>query len=174
MPSIIIEPPTSNEYLPYYGKYIALVEKGDILEMLTRQNRVTVQLLRGLSETQAAHRYAPEKWTIKEVVGHLIDTERVFSYRALVFGRNDKSELPSMDQNPYVEFGNFNNCQLSELVDEFECVRNATLHLLRHFDNAAWTRRGIASGAEISVRALAYIIAGHELHHVKILRERYL
>jgi hypothetical protein len=166
--------PDPTEYLPYYGKYIALVPEGAIVETLMKQVSETTTMLRGLSEAQGAHRYAPEKWTVKEVVGHMIDTERVFAYRALVFARNDKSELPSMDQNPYVQFGNFTNCKLRDLADEFECVRHSTVYLLRHLGDEAWTRRGVASGAEVSVRALAYIIAGHELHHAKILREKYL
>jgi hypothetical protein len=166
--------PDPTEYLPYYGKYISLVPQGEIVETLLQQIYPTLSSLRGLSEEQGAYRYAPDKWTIKQVVGHLIDTERVFAYRALVFARNDKSELPSMEQNPYVEFSNVNNCNLGELLDEFECVRHSTVYLFRHFSQDAWTRRGVASGAQVSVRALAYIIAGHELHHVNILKTRYL
>jgi uncharacterized damage-inducible protein DinB len=166
--------PEPTEYLPYYGKYISLVQKGDILETLQQQNHTTLDLLRGLSEQQGAHRYAPEKWTIKEVVGHVTDTERIFVYRALRFARNDKKELQGFDENPYVQFANFNNCKLSDLTDEFECVRHSTLYLLKHLSEEAWTRRGVASGAEVSVRALAYIVAGHELHHVNILKTRYL
>ena len=163
-----------NEYLPYYGKYITLVPEGEIAEILVQQVYVTVALLRGLSEEQGMYRYAEGKWTIKEVVGHIIDAERVFAYRALRFGRNDAKELQGFDQDPYIQFGNFNNCKLSELIDEFECVRHSTVYLLRHLSDEAWTRRGIASGGEVSVRAIAYIIAGHELHHFNIIRERYL
>ncbi len=166
--------PEPTEYLPYYGKYISLVPKAAILETLQQQNRDTLTLLRGLSEEQGAHCYAPGKWSIKEVVGHIIDTERIFAYRALRFSRNDKKELEGFDQDPYVQFGNFDNCTLNELVDEFDCVRHSTLYLLRHLSDEAWTRRGVASDAEVSVRALAYIIAGHELHHERILREKYL
>lgn len=166
--------PDPTEYLPYYGKYVALVPKEDILATLQQQHRITQTLLHGLSEAQGNHRYAPEKWSIKEVVGHMIDSERVFAYRALRFSRNDKTALPGFDQDPYIQFGNFGNCKLGGLANEFEHVRQSTIHLLRHMGEDAWTRRGVANDAEVTVRALAYIIAGHELHHVNILRTKYL
>lgn len=166
--------PEPTEYLPYYGKYISLVPKADILETLEQQNNDTMRLLRDIPETRAHSRYAPGKWSIKEVVGHLIDTERVFAYRALCFSRNDKTPLPGFDQEPYIQFGNYDACLLGELADEFAHVRQSTLYLFKHMSDEAWLRTGVASDAEVSVRALAYIIAGHELHHAHILRTKYL
>lgn len=174
MPANDVHFPAQSEYLPYYGKYIALVPKASIVDTLMKQVYDTLTLLRGLSEEQGMHRYAPEKWTIKEVAGHIADAERVFAYRALRFSRNDRTELQGFDQEPYIQFSTFNNCRLSELADELECIRHATVYLFRHLSDDAWTRSGIASGGEVSVRALAYIIAGHELHHMNILRERYV
>jgi hypothetical protein len=130
--------------------------------------------LRGLTETQAATRYAPDKWSIKELIGHIIDGERVFAYRLLCFARQDQTPLPGFEQDDYVRAGNFDNRQWSDLVEEFELVRRANLSLLRSLDEEAWMRRGTANDDEVSVRALAYIIAGHETHHMQILRTRYL
>ncbi len=166
--------PGPTEYLSYYGKYISLVPKADILKTLENQNAETLRLLRGIPETQAHTRYAPGKWSIKELVGHVIDTERVFAYRALRFSRNDKTALPGFDQDPYIQFANYDACPLNELADEFAHVRQSTLYLFKHMSDEAWMRTGVASDAEVSVRALAYIIAGHELHHVHILRMKYL
>ncbi len=166
--------PEPTEYLAYYGKYISLVPKGDILETLASQNRETLNVFRGISGSDALKRYAPGKWSIKEVLGHTIDTERVFAYRALRFSRNDTTALAGFDQEPYIQFGNYDACPLNELVDEFAHVRQSTILLFKHLNGAAWTRSGIASNAEVSVRALAWIIAGHELHHLAILRTKYL
>ena len=166
--------PASDEYFAYYGKYIGLVPDGDLLVQLQRQNADTIALLRGLTTSQGDFAYAPAKWTVKEVVGHLIDAERIFAYRALRFARADTTELAGFDENSYVPNGQFGARTVADLADEFECVRGATLHLARHLDAEALARRGAASGNAVSVRALFYIIAGHELHHVTLLRERYL
>jgi uncharacterized damage-inducible protein DinB len=166
--------PQTTEYAPYYGKYTALVPEGDILETLSSQLENTLSTLRALSEEQAASRYAPGKWSIKEVVGHMIDGERIFTHRALRFARNDSTPLPGFEQDDYVGAGNFDRRSINDLIEEFEQVRRATLCLLRSLDEEAWLRRGIASEAEVSVRALAYITAGHETHHMQIIRERYL
>ncbi|HEY0515376.1 MAG TPA: DinB family protein [Thermoanaerobaculia bacterium] len=169
-----IAKPEESEYLPYYGKYISLVPEGDILATLDEQIGETAAFLRAIPETQAGFRYAPGKWSIREVVGHLIDAERVFAYRALRFGRDDRTPLPGFEENDYVRNASFGALPLGDLVAELESVRRSTLFLLRHLDAEAWTRRGLANGAEISVRALAYIMAGHELHHRGLLRDRYL
>jgi uncharacterized damage-inducible protein DinB len=166
--------PESNEYAPYYEKYVSLVPAGSIIETLQSQAADTLALLRGVSEERAASRYEPGKWSVKEVVGHVIDTERIFSYRALRFARNDKTPLPGYEQDDYARAANYDARTLADLADDFERVRAATVSLLRSLDAEAWTRRGLASDNEVSVRALAHIIAGHELHHVNILRERYL
>jgi hypothetical protein len=166
--------PPADEYAPFYAGYISLVPDGDVLGLLEEQRRDTLALLAELPEERGGHRYGPGKWSLKEVLGHVIDGERVFSYRALHFARGDRSPLPGMDQDPYVEAGRFGERSLADLIAEYDLVRRSTLALLRPLDAQAWGRRGVASGAEVTVRALAYIIAGHERHHLKILRERYL
>ncbi len=166
--------PESDEYAAYYERYISLVPDGEVVETLERQGAETLALLRSLPEERGAHRYEPGKWSVKQLVGHVIDGERIFSYRALAFARGDSQALPGMEQDEWMAGVDFDARTLSSLVDEFESVRAATLHLLRHLSPEAWARGGTASGNEITVRALAYIIAGHEAHHVRILRERYL
>ena len=166
--------PDMTEYAPYYEKYTSLVPDGDVIATLSSQLEVTLSTLRGLTEAQGDSRYAPGKWSIKELVGHMIDGERVFSYRALRFARNDRTPLPGFEQDDYVRAGNFGKRRMSDLADEFEQVRRATLSLLRSLDDEAWLRRGVASDNEVSVRALAYILAGHETHHMQVLRTRYL
>ena len=174
MSSLAATQPQINEYAPYYQKYIALVPAGDVVATLSRQLEDTLSLLRGLTEAQGDSRYAPGKWSIKELVGHIIDGERIFAHRAFRFARNDQTSLPGFEQDDYVRAGNFDNRRLSDLADEFEQVRRATLCLLRSLDDEAWLRRGKANDTEVSVRALAYILAGHETHHMQIVRERYL
>jgi hypothetical protein len=166
--------PAMDEYAPYYSKYTSLVPEGDIVATLTQQVDATLVLLRGLPEEQGSYRYAPEKWSIKELVGHVIDTERIFAYRALRIARGDTTPLPGFEQDGYITNGNFDGRQLSDLASEFETVRQSTLFLLKHLNDEAWLRRGVVSENEVSVRALAHIIAGHELHHLEILRSRYL
>jgi hypothetical protein len=166
--------PTSDEYLAYYGKYISLVPESEALPALERQGEVMIAFLRGLSEAQGALRYAPEKWSVKQVLGHVVDGERVFSYRAMRFARADETPLPGFDENHYVASATFDQQPLSELVDHIEAVRRATIAMFRGLDAAAWTRRGDANGSPVSVRALAFIISGHAYHHMGVLRGRYL
>ena len=174
MTNIIIERPSETEYLPYYGKYISLVPDGRLLAILSKQLDETLALLQTVPESLASFRYAPEKWSIRELVGHVIDGERIFAYRALRFARNDQTALAGFSENDYIDNASFDNYPLGDLAAEFESVRKSTLFLFKHFDQEAWTRTGTASDAEVSVRALAYIIAGHELHHRNILIDRYL
>lgn len=166
--------PDATEYAPFYGTYIGKVPEGDLLQLLEEQRRATQALLAGIPEARALHRYAPGKWSVKEVVGHLMDSERVFCYRALRFARGDQTPLSGFDENVYVPAGKFDPRPVAELAAELDAVRRATIALFRGFDAAALARRGPANGKEVSVRALAYIIAGHERHHVGIVRERYL
>jgi len=166
--------PEATEYAPYYGKYVSLVAGDDILAALSDQLSVTLALLGSVPESQAGFRYAAGKWSMKELLGHVIDGERIFAYRALRFARNDRTPLPGFEQDDYIRNASFDACSLAALAAEFESVRRATLFLFRHLDGEAWMRRGVASESEVSVRALAYMIAGHELHHVGILRDRYL
>ena len=165
--------PVKNEYDPYYHRYISLVPDEDVLIALDQQLSETLILLRGLSEQHGTFRYEPEKWSVKEILGHLIDTERIMSYRALRIARNDRTPIPGFEQDDYVKNGGFDQRSVSNLAREFEQVRRATISLFRNLEPQAWERRGIANDVEISVRALAYIIAGHELHHKAVLKERY-
>jgi hypothetical protein len=166
--------PAADEYLDYYGKYIALVPEGDAVQALECQRDVMLPFLRGLQETQGALRYAPGQWSVKQVLGHVTDGERVFAHRALRFARNDQTPLPGFDENHYVAAATFDDQPLPELVAGLAAQREASLALFRGFDGAAWTRRGEANGHPVSVRALAFIIAGHWHHHMGILRDRYL
>jgi uncharacterized damage-inducible protein DinB len=166
--------PDETEYAPYYGKYIGRVPEGDILAQLASQLAETLALLRGLTPGQAGHRYAPGKWSIKQVVGHMIDTERIFAYRALRFARNDQTPLPGFEQDDYMAAARFDERALGDLTDELALVRRSSLALFRPLDESAWQRRGVASGVTMSVRALAWAMAGHEIHHREILVTKYL
>jgi hypothetical protein len=166
--------PETTEYAPYYQKYLDHVPDGDVLDLLEQQLGDTVHLLSGVSEERGGHRYAEGKWTVKEVVGHMIDTERVFAYRALCFARGDAGPFPGFEQDDYVTRGGFDARTLRDLLGEFVHVRRANLHMLRGLPPEAWTREGVASNVRFTVRAMPYIIAGHERHHAKILREKYL
>jgi len=165
--------PESSEYAPYYGRYISLVDTDDVVSALERQIGETVAILKPVGP-KADYRYAPDKWTVKEVLGHINDTERIMTYRALRISRGDKTPIEGYEQDDYVRDGNFSQRTLADLIEEFTDIRKATLALFRSFDGDAATRRGTANKNEVSARALAYIIAGHELHHRQILREKYL
>jgi DinB superfamily len=165
--------PQSGEYAQYYDRYISLIQGEDILDTLDQQRRQTMLLLSGRDDEDGDFHYSPEKWSAKEVLGHVCDTERIFAYRALRISRADATPLEGFEQDDYVRSGPFARRRLADLVEDFIAVRRATLSLLRNLDEAAWGRRGIANKNEITVRALAYIIAGHELHHRRILEEKY-
>lgn len=173
MPLAPIARPTPDEFLPYYGKYIAKVPGDDARTALADQIEASLGLLAPLSDAQALHRYAPEKWSVKQVLGHLIDSERVFGYRALRFGRADATSLPGFDENTYVANARFDALPFADLLAEWRAVRASTCALYAGFDAEALLRRGTANDGVASVRALAWIVAGHELHHVSLLRERY-
>jgi uncharacterized damage-inducible protein DinB len=166
--------PEASEYAPFYAGYIAQVPDGDLLQLLERQGQETAALLTGLQDSRGDFAYAPGKWTLKEVLGHLADAERVFAYRALRFARGDATPLASFDEQAWTPNSGARSRSLTDLAEELRVVRAATLALLRHLPEDAPTRWGTASGKEITVRALAWIIAGHERHHLRILRERYL
>lgn len=174
MALINIAKPAETEYPPYFGKYIEKVNEGNILETLSEQLNDTLAFFQIIPEEKETFRYAPEKWSIREVVGHLLDTERVFAYRAMRFARNDQTVLPGFEENDYIRNAKFNDYPLAELAEAFASVRIATLSLFIHLDEAAWLRRGVAFQGEMSVRAIAWIIAGHELHHRSILHDRYM
>jgi hypothetical protein len=172
-PAFTVARPQPDEYAPFYGRYISLVQGEDILSILDQQRRQTMMLLSCRNEEDGDFRYAPGKWSAKELLGHVCDTERIFAYRALRISRADATPLEGFEQDDYVRNGPLANHQLSDVVEDFIAVRRATLSLLRNLDEAAWMRRGTANKNEVSVRALAYIIAGHELHHRSILEEKY-
>ncbi len=174
MPAARTIKPERSEFLPYFSRYTDLVSAGDIIMTLEAQMKETQALLRELPVSMGGYRYAADKWSVNEVIGHMTDTERVFSSRALRFARNDPQPLPGFEQDDYVRNAAFDEYPLTELAAELGAVRQSTIFLYRHLDEAAWMRRGIASGAEVTVRALAYITAGHELHHRQILRTRYM
>ncbi len=165
--------PAPDEHADYYGLYISQVPEGDIIERLATQIEETDTLLRHLPEEVQTYRYAPGKWSLREVVGHLADVERVFAVRALAFARKDPAHRPSFEQDDYAAASNAHRRPMGDLLDEYRAVRAATVALFRGLEDEAWGRRGIASGYEFSVRALPWIIAGHELHHRRIIGERY-
>lgn len=166
--------PLEGEYSPYYDTYISKVPAGDVLQVLSKQLDETQALLKSIPEDQGGHRYAPDKWSIREVIGHLIDSERIFAYRALRFARGDSNPLPGFDQDEYVRASGSDRRKLADLAAEFGHLRRATIAMLGSLDENAPERRGKANNNEISVRALAYVMAGHERHHIDILKERYL
>ncbi len=166
--------PATGEYAPDYEKYIELVPQESIVETLKRQMADTLSLLAGMSEEQAGHRYAPGKWSVKQLVGHIVDGERIFAYRALRFARNDKTPLAGFEQDDYVANGGFDRRQMADITREYEQVRRASIELFESLDMEAWQRQGKANDVEVSVRALAWIICGHELHHVGVLKSKYL
>jgi uncharacterized damage-inducible protein DinB len=172
-PTLVIARPQAGEYAPYYERYISLIADNDILATLDRQRRETVLLLSGLSEEQGDFRYAPDKWSAKQVLGHVCDTERIFAYRALRIARGDATPIEGFEQDEYVKNGPFARHALAEVIEDYIAVRRATISLLRSLEEAAWSRRGTANKNEVTVRAIAYTIAGHELHHRRILQEKY-
>lgn len=165
--------PEPGEYASYYERYISLVTGSDILTTLESQRRQMLLLLCGRDEADGDFRYAADKWSAKEVLGHVCDAERVFAYRALRIARADRTPIEGFEQDGYVANGSFGNRPLAELIEDYIAVRRATLTLFRNLDELAWLRRGIANKNEVSVRAIAYTIAGHELHHRRILEEKY-
>lgn len=174
MPHVMLERPPASEYAPYQAGYVASVPEGDIFEILTGQLETFPAFLRSFGEARGDHRYAPGKWSVKEVVGHINDSERVFAYRALRFARGDETPLPSFEQDLYVPPAHFGSRTLESLASEFTHIRAATLDLFYHLDAEAVARRGPASGFVVSVRAMAFVIAGHVAHHESVLRERYI
>jgi len=166
--------PQKGDYAEYFERYIALVPSGDFLEFLKQQKEDLVRLLSPLNEEQGDFRYAPEKWSIKEVVGHINDTERIFSYRLLRIARGDKTPLSSFEQDPYIKAGNFGARTLKDLLEEFSQIREAAIALVQSMDDAAWLQHGVVNQRETTATAVAFIIAGHVRHHRILLEERYL
>lgn len=174
MTAAITKRPESSEYPPYTEGYISRVPDGDIVATLGKQLEDTLALINSIPEARGEWRYAEGKWSVKELIGHVIDGERIFAYRALRFARGDQTPLSGFEQDDYVRGAAFDKLSLGDLAQEYEYVRRATMSLFKNLDEEAWGRRGSANQNAVSVRALAFMIAGHERHHVEILRTRYL
>lgn len=169
--------PDPSEYAPFYGGYVALAPEADIADMLRALAEQPAELRRQASAFVPAleqHRYAPGKWSVREVFGHVTDAERVFGFRAFCFSRGDLNPLPGFDENDYVAHSGFDRCSAADLIDDFEQLRESHVRVLRRLDAEGWQRIGTASGKPVSVRALAYIMAGHVRHHLNILNTRYI
>ncbi len=166
--------PTSQEASPFYAGYINQVPGNDFVQVLKNTASSTPVLLKNLTPAQWDHQYAPDKWSIKEMILHIIDSERIFTYRALCIARGDQTPLPGFEQDDYVSMSKAAERSPESIIREYQAVRNASLELFANFDEEMFNRKGTASQAPISVLALGFIVAGHELHHLNILKERYL
>ncbi len=166
--------PEKNEYAAFYETYVSLVVETNIVSALEKNLDELQNLFAEISEEKGSYAYAEGKWSIRELLGHLIDGERVFSYRALRISRDDKTPLASFEENSYVANSNFGNAKLAHLIEEFSLLRRSNILFFKNLAREAWLRTGTASDAAVSVRALAYIMVGHVRHHANILRERYL
>ena len=164
----------SNEYASYYEHYINQSGDNELLKAIQESSILLNQLFDGISEDKMNYKYAEDKWSVKEMLLHIIDTERVFAYRALRFARQDKTNLPGFEHNDYVEVSNAINRSKASLLEEYNAQRASTIQLFSNFTDKMLLSIGVASGNQMSVRALGFVIAGHETHHCNILRERYL
>jgi len=168
-----MERPSENEYAPFYQKYVSLIPNGNILEVMEKQNEQFCEFLAQFDEERADYRYAKDKWSIKEVIAHLIDVELVFMYRAFRFSRNDKASLHGFDQDEFISNGDFSKLTLSELVEQFYHMRKAAIPMFSSFTKKMWIRKGTASDNSFSVRAIAYIMVGHVIHHMRVIHQKY-
>lgn len=169
-----ISKPTPEEFPDFYGKYIALVKSENLIEALTEQGKQFNEFIYSIPSEIFDYRYAEGKWTVKEIISHILDAERIFAYRALRFARNDKTNLHGFEENNYVPETNAANRTIDSMLEEMTHVRCSTILLFFSFSDEMTMRKGIANGREISVRALGYIIAGHMQHHMNVIKERYL
>jgi uncharacterized damage-inducible protein DinB len=165
--------PTPTDYAPPYAAYVDLVDEDDILTAMQEQSSATQKLLASLDEPRAAYRYGTDKWSVKEVIGHMVDAERILGYRALAIARGDTQPLPGFDENTYVQHASFDSWKLGDLAEEYALVRRSDIVFFQNLPPEAWDRRGTANEHPVSVRGLAYVIVGHERHHLKVLREKY-
>ncbi|AWG26956.1 DinB family protein [Flavobacterium kingsejongi] len=164
----------STDYAPYYANYVSLLNDGDLVEELEISVHDFIRFVQDIPMDKHDYRYAPGKWTIKDIIQHLIDTERIFAYRALCFSRNDQTQLPGFDESSYAENTNANARHLKDMLTEMALVRQSTIALYKTFSEELLERKGIASENAITVGALGFMIIGHQKHHEKIFRERYL
>ncbi|MFC2083507.1 DinB family protein [Bacteroidota bacterium] len=167
-------PPTKTECPEWYHNYIQLVPEGEILDILENQLLEYSNLVDNIPTQKHTFKYAEGKWTIKEILGHINDAERILVYRALRFARDDKTDIPQYDHDVYVEKAAFNTIPFKDLAEEFKHLRKSAILLFRNFENKTWEMEGTAGGAKFSVKAIAYIIVGHTAHHIKVLRNKYL
>jgi hypothetical protein len=166
--------PIKGDYNDYYQQYIDLVDGDDVIKILEENNKYAQNILNSFPQSKGNYRYAEGKWTIKEVVGHLMDTERVFCYRALAIARGEKKQLPGFDQNEYVLSGKFCSRPLYELTYEYRLLRESTILLFKSFEESVLQNRGNANGSDVTVLAIMFMTAGHEKHHLNVLKERYI
>ena len=174
MPTSLRARPHSSEYAPFYHGYISGVPEGDVIAILRDGGRELHDALAAIPEQRGGFRYAEGKWTVRQVIGHLIDAERIMCYRALRIARGDATPLAGFEEDDYVRTAGSDERTLASLLRELSVLRESSVQLFESFPSDAWVRRGTANGKEISVRALAYIVAGHAKHHLAILHERYL
>ena len=165
--------PTPTDYAAPHAGYVDLVDEEDILSAMEQQSSATQKLLASLDEPRAAYRYGEGKWSIKEVIGHMVDAERIIAYRALAVARGDTQPLPGFDEELYVANANFDDWKLGDLAEQYAVVRRSNIVFFKNLRPEVWDRRGTANNFPVSVRGLAYVIVGHERHHVQVLRERY-
>jgi uncharacterized damage-inducible protein DinB len=172
----MLERPLVGEYPEYYQPYVNLipVPEYDLLSILKENLERTITLFEGISEEDAHFRYAENKWSIKEVLGHMTDTERIMSYRLLRIGRGDQTPLAGFNENDYVDSSQINRLPIKNVLDDFVATRKATITLIQNMPEETWDKKGVANSMEITTRAIAYIIVGHAIHHLKIINERYL
>ena len=165
--------PAPTDYAEFYANYVSLVPEEEVLSAIETQSSETQKLMASIDETRGTYRYAEGKWSVKEVFGHITDAERVFGYRALCISRGDQNSLPGFDENEYMRHANFDDWKIGDLAEMYALTRRANIVFFRNLPEEAWNRRGVANNSPVTVRALAYIIAGHERHHLQVLRERY-
>lgn len=168
-----MERPSPNEYSPYHAGYISLVPDGDVVALMRAQADELAAIAARVPADRETFAYAPDKWTVRQVFGHLCDGERIFAYRALCISRGDTAQLPGFDENTYVANSKSSSRELRDLAEELVLARRANLHMFESFDDAAWRQTGSANGTPVSVNAIAWVMAGHTRHHLNILRDRY-
>lgn len=165
--------PAKSDYAEYYQKYIDLIDGEDIIHILVKLNNEVSDVFNSFPQSKGDYSYAEGKWTVKEVIGHMMDTDRIFAYRALSIARGERQPLPSFDQDEYVRKGKFNLRNLADLTYEYRLIRESNILMFKGFDQSVYSNRGVAAGNEVTVLALMWMIAGHQKHHLKILKERY-
>lgn len=166
--------PNESEYAPYYKHYIDLISSENIIETLEEQLKLAEEFFNKINEEKSNYRYEEKKWSIKEVLGHLVDSERIFSCRALRVSRNDPSQLVTFDENLFIEESTYSSIPFKEILEEFLLLRKSTIKMFKGMNEEMMLRKGIINGMGITVRAIGYIIAGHTLHHINVIKERYL